>query len=188
VPPSSSAAALPCRQTYAHWKWGGSSPPPRFAFGDDMQPVVWLYPRASWSPDRSSAPDHIPATISAYYIPLKLTPRRTALLEIPRAAHVGIKFSAFYGTRRLITVFTTGPCLGPDAVNTHPICFSIDLHFLDLGTSWRWVVSFTPRPLYPAERVPGTHWIGGCVDPTAGLDDAEKRKFLTLPTPPSSNP
>jgi hypothetical protein len=24
----------------------------------------------------------------------------------------------------------------------------IDLHFLDLGTSWRWVVSFTPRPLY----------------------------------------
>jgi hypothetical protein len=25
----------------------------------------------------------------------------------------------------------------------------IDPHFLDLGTSWRWVVSFTPRPLYP---------------------------------------
>jgi hypothetical protein len=24
----------------------------------------------------------------------------------------------------------------------------IDPHFLDLGTSWRWVVSFTPLPLY----------------------------------------
>jgi hypothetical protein len=35
---------------------------------------------------------------------------------------------------------------------------------------------FTPR-----ERDPGTHWIGGWVDPRAGLEDAEKRKFLTLP-------
>jgi hypothetical protein len=26
-----------------------------------------------------------------------------------------------------------------------------------------------------------THWIGGWVDPRAGLDDMEKRKFLTLP-------
>jgi hypothetical protein len=29
------------------------------------------------------------------------------------------------------------------------VCGCIDPHFLDLGTSWRWVVSFTPRPLYP---------------------------------------
>jgi hypothetical protein len=28
---------------------------------------------------------------------------------------------------------------------------------------------------------PGTHRIGGWVDPRAGLDDLEKRKFLTLP-------
>jgi hypothetical protein len=28
---------------------------------------------------------------------------------------------------------------------------------------------FTPR-----ERAPGTHWIGGWVDPKAGLDDMEK--------------
>jgi hypothetical protein len=28
----------------------------------------------------------------------------------------------------------------------------IDPHFLDLGTSWRWVVSFTPLPLYPREK------------------------------------
>jgi hypothetical protein len=31
------------------------------------------------------------------------------------------------------------------------------------------------------ERTPGTHWIGGWVDPRAGLDNVEKRKFLTLP-------
>jgi hypothetical protein len=52
--------------------------------------------------------------------------------------------------------------------------------FLDLGTSWRWVVSFMPRPLYPQEKAPGTHWIGGWVKPRAGLDEMEKRKFLTL--------
>jgi hypothetical protein len=27
----------------------------------------------------------------------------------------------------------------------------------------------------------GTHWIGGCVELRAGLDDMEKRKSLTLP-------
>jgi hypothetical protein len=30
----------------------------------------------------------------------------------------------------------------------------INPHLLDLGTSWRWVVSFTPRPLYPREKAP----------------------------------
>jgi hypothetical protein len=54
--------------------------------------------------------------------------------------------------------------------------------FFYLGTSWRWVVSFTPRPLYPRERAPGTHCIGGWVeDPRAGLDNMEKWKFLTKP-------
>jgi hypothetical protein len=33
----------------------------------------------------------------------------------------------------------------------------------------------------PGERAPGTHWIEGWVDLRAGLDDLEKRKFLTLP-------
>jgi hypothetical protein len=28
---------------------------------------------------------------------------------------------------------------------------------------------------------PGTHCIGGWVDPRAGLDDVDKRKFLTIP-------
>jgi hypothetical protein len=35
--------------------------------------------------------------------------------------------------------------------------------FLDLGTGWRWTVSFTPRPLYPWEIVPCGQWIGGWV-------------------------
>jgi hypothetical protein len=30
------------------------------------------------------------------------------------------------------------------------------------------------------ERAPGTHWIGDWVDPRAGVDDVEDRKFLTL--------
>jgi hypothetical protein len=50
----------------------------------------------------------------------------------------------------------------------------IDPHFLDLGTSWRRVVSFTLRPLYPRERAAGTHCIGGWVEPRAGLEDMEK--------------
>jgi hypothetical protein len=56
-----------------------------------------------------------------------------------------------------------------------------DPHFLDLSTSWWWVVSFTPRPLYPRERAHSTHCIGGWVDSRAGLDDTEKLKFPTLP-------
>jgi hypothetical protein len=44
------------------------------------------------------------------------------------------------------------------------------------------VVSFTPRSLYPpGERVLGTHWIGGWVDPRAGVEDVEKKKILTVP-------
>jgi hypothetical protein len=46
----------------------------------------------------------------------------------------------------------------------------IDPLFLDLGTGWRLVVSFTPLPLFPT-----THWIGGYVDPRTGLDDMVKR-------------
>jgi hypothetical protein len=56
----------------------------------------------------------------------------------------------------------------------------IDLHFLDLGTSWRWSASRLGR-FAPGEKTTGTHWIGGSVDPGVGLEDVEKRKFLTLP-------
>jgi hypothetical protein len=31
------------------------------------------------------------------------------------------------------------------------------------------------------ETASGTHWIGDWVDPTAGLEEIEKWKFLTLP-------
>jgi hypothetical protein len=33
----------------------------------------------------------------------------------------------------------------------------------------------------PGERARGTHWIGGWVDPRAGLEATEKRKMLSLP-------
>jgi hypothetical protein len=33
----------------------------------------------------------------------------------------------------------------------------------------------------PGRFTPGTHCTGGCVSPRAGLDDVEKRKFLTPP-------
>jgi hypothetical protein len=38
----------------------------------------------------------------------------------------------------------------------------------------------SPGRFTPGERAPGTHSIGGWADPRAGLDDLEKRKFLTL--------
>jgi hypothetical protein len=44
----------------------------------------------------------------------------------------------------------------------------------------KWSAS-RPGRFNPGERDPGTHWIGGWVDPWAGLDNVEKRKFLTLP-------
>jgi hypothetical protein len=33
----------------------------------------------------------------------------------------------------------------------------------------------SPGRFTPRERAPGTRWIGGWVDPRAGLDDVEKR-------------
>jgi hypothetical protein len=55
----------------------------------------------------------------------------------------------------------------------------IDPRFLDLGTTY--LDLGTSCRFTPDERAPGTHWIGGWVDSTAGLDDMEKLKFLTLP-------
>jgi hypothetical protein len=55
----------------------------------------------------------------------------------------------------------------------------IDPHFLDLSTS-EWSTS-SPGRFTPEERAPGTHFIGDLVDPRVGLEDVEKRKFLTLP-------
>jgi hypothetical protein len=38
-----------------------------------------------------------------------------------------------------------------------------------------------PQPLYPVERVPGSHWIGGCIDLRASLDTGEEKNILSLP-------
>jgi hypothetical protein len=37
-----------------------------------------------------------------------------------------------------------------------------------------------PSRFTPAKEPPGSHWIGGWVDPRVGLDGMERRKFLTL--------
>jgi hypothetical protein len=52
----------------------------------------------------------------------------------------------------------------------------IDQRLLDLGTSWRWVVSLTPPPFTLGEKACGTRWVG----PRAGLDAVEKKKVLNL--------
>jgi hypothetical protein len=43
---------------------------------------------------------------------------------------------------------------------THEREWRCSYTFLDLSTSWRWVVSFTPLPLYPWRKAPNTHSIG----------------------------
>jgi hypothetical protein len=45
---------------------------------------------------------------------------------------------------------------------------NLTTHFLDLGTWWRWAVSFTPRPLYPwwkRTRYPSVRRLGGLQNP-----------------------
>jgi hypothetical protein len=54
----------------------------------------------------------------------------------------------------------------------------IALLFRDLGARRGWVVSTTPRQLYPRDR-PVTHFTGGWVGLRAGLDVCEK----TRPSP-----
>jgi hypothetical protein len=58
---------------------------------------------------------------------------------------------------------------------------AVQIHiFLTLALAWgEWSASH-PGRFAPREGAPGSHWIGGLVGPKAGLDDVEKRKFLTL--------
>jgi hypothetical protein len=44
-----------------------------------------------------------------------------------------------------------------------------------VGGEWS---TLRPGRFSPRERAPGIRWIGGWVEPRAGLDDVEKRKFL----------
>jgi hypothetical protein len=41
------------------------------------------------------------------------------------------------------------------------------------GTSWRSEISFTPLPIYVAEKAPRTNWTGGWMESGAGLDTVE---------------
>jgi hypothetical protein len=47
-------------------------------------------------------------------------------------------------------------------------------------TGGEWSAS-RPGRFTPGETAPGTDWMGGWKDPRVGLDDVEKRKFLTYP-------
>jgi hypothetical protein len=51
---------------------------------------------------------------------------------------------------------------------------------IDLLARGKWPTS-RPCRFTPGERAPGTHWIGGWVGRRAGLNDVERRKFLTRP-------
>jgi hypothetical protein len=57
------------------------------------------------------------------------------------------------------------------------VYFHVFLTSTLVGGEWS-----VPRPcrFTPGERALGTHWTGGWVEPRAGLDATEKRKFLTL--------
>jgi hypothetical protein len=59
----------------------------------------------------------------------------------------------------------------------------IDLRFIYLITSWKWVIRFTPLVLYSLRKSPrqSLDRIGGWVGPRACLDDMRKWKFLTHP-------
>jgi hypothetical protein len=57
---------------------------------------------------------------------------------------------------------------------------SIHIFLTSALTGGEWSAS-RPGRFTSGERAFSTHWIGGWVDPRTGLDDVEKRKFLTLP-------
>jgi hypothetical protein len=58
----------------------------------------------------------------------------------------------------------------------------IHILFTSALAAGEWSASrYAPAALYSGERAPGIHSIGGWVDPRAGLDDIENRKFFSLP-------
>jgi hypothetical protein len=64
---------------------------------------------------------------------------------------------AYGGVDALTHIFLTSALVGGELSASHPGRFTL------------------------GERGRSTHWIGGSVNPRAGVDDVEKRKFLTLP-------
>jgi hypothetical protein len=88
----------------------------------------------------------------------------------------GINFPAHLSSLDFITIIISGEVKLSNWALYHEGVWRngyIDPYFLDLGTTWRWVVSFTPRSLYPRGKSPSTHWIGGWMGPRANLDDVE---------------
>jgi hypothetical protein len=58
----------------------------------------------------------------------------------------------------------------------------IQIHiFLNLAPAGGELSASCPGRFTLGERAPYTHWIGGWVGPRVGLEDVEKRKFLTIP-------
>ena len=51
----------------------------------------------------------------------------------------------------------------------------------NVGARLRWLVSFTPRPLYIRKNNLISHWKGQCVDPETVWTGLETRKKFTLP-------
>jgi hypothetical protein len=52
------------------------------------------------------------------------------------------------------------------------------LYSVLVGGEWS---ASRPGRFIPGEIAPGTHWIGGWVDPRIGLDDVERINILPLP-------
>jgi hypothetical protein len=57
----------------------------------------------------------------------------------------------------------------------------IDPYTLDLGTNWRWVISFTPRPLYSRGNNPRYSLDKGLVGTQNLCGRGEEKKILPLP-------
>jgi hypothetical protein len=66
------------------------------------------------------------------------------------------------------------------AINAYGVVgVQIHIFFTTALVGGEWSVSRFGRFTH-GENVPGTHCIGDWVDPRAGLEDVEKRKFFTL--------
>jgi hypothetical protein len=55
----------------------------------------------------------------------------------------------------------------------------VHIFFTSALAGGEWSAS-RPGRFTPGEKAPGTHWIEGWENHRVGLDDVEKRKFLTL--------
>jgi hypothetical protein len=73
-----------------------------------------------------------------------------------------------------LTALRTGRHLPPGR-------FLVLICVLDLGISWRWVVSFTPRPLYPLGKSPCYTIDRRLGEPQSRFVRCDEEKILTLP-------